>query len=147
MNNKVILLVEDNPHDQDLTLLALKKHNIANEVEIANNGEEALELLFGHGPTSFEARNITPMVVLLDLKLPKVDGHEVLRQIRNTEATKTLPVVILTSSDEENDLIESYSLGCNSYVSKPVEFDTFVEATRLMGLYWFLVNEPPLTPH
>ena len=135
--------MEDNPHDRELTLVALQ-NNLANEVEVATDGEEALEMLFGHGPTSFEARNLHPVVVLLDLNLPKVDGHEVLRRIRSNESTQTLPVVILTSSKEENDLIESYSLGCNSYVTKPVEFDTFVEATRLMGLCWLLLEEQPL---
>jgi CheY-like chemotaxis protein len=147
MNHKIMLLVEDNPDDRDLTLMALSKSNIANEVVVACDGEEALELLFGDGPNSFAARNILPAVILLDLKLPKVDGHEVLRKIRQTERTRMMPVVILTSSDEEKDLIESYSLGCNSYVRKPVEFDTFVEATRQMGLYWLLLNEsPPETP-
>lgn len=143
MNNKIILLVEDNPDDRDLTMMALEKNNIANEVVVAGDGEEALEFLFGDGPSSFAARNILPAIILLDLKLPKVDGHEVLRKIRNTERTRMLPVVILTSSDEEKDLTESYSLGCNSYVRKPVEFDTFVEATRQLGLYWLLLNEPP----
>ena len=143
MNKKIILLVEDNPDDRDLTMMALARNNIANEVVIASDGEEALELLFGDGPTSFAVRNILPAIILLDLKLPKVDGHEVLRKIRNTERTRMLPVVVLTSSDEEKDLIQSYSLGCNSYVRKPVEFDAFAEATRQMGLYWLLLNEPP----
>jgi two-component system, response regulator len=147
MNHKIILLVEDNPDDRDLTLMALAKNNIANEVVIASDGVEALELLLGNGPTSFAARNILPSLVLLDLKLPKVDGHEVLRKIRSSERTRMLPVVILTSSDEERDLIESYSLGCNSYVRKPVVFDTFAEATRQLGMYWLLINEPPPGKH
>ena len=143
MKKKIILLVEDNPDDRELTMMALERNNIANEVVIAVDGEEALELLFGDGPSSFAARNLLPAIILLDLKLPKVDGHEVLRKIRGTERTRMLPVVILTSSDEEKDLIESYSLGCNSYVRKPVAFDAFVEATRQMGLYWLLLNESP----
>lgn len=147
MNNKIILLVEDNPDDRDLALMALEKNKIANEVVVAGDGEEALELLFGDGPASFAARNLLPATILLDLKLPKVDGHEVLRKIRATERTRMLPVIILTSSDEEKDLIESYSLGCNSYVRKPVEFDAFVEATRQMGLYWLLLNESPPATH
>ena len=147
MNNKIILLVEDNPDDRDLTMMALAKNNIANEVVVANDGEEALELLFGDGPNSFAARNMLPAIILLDLKLPKVDGHEVLRKIRTTERTRMLPVVILTSSCEEKDLIESYSLGCNGYVRKPVEFNAFVEATRQLGLYWLLLNESPPGTH
>lgn len=147
MNNKIILLVEDNPDDRDLTMMALAKNNIANEVVFASDGEKALEFLLGDGPGSFAARNILPAVILLDLKLPKVDGHEVLRKIRATERTRRLPVVILTSSNEEMDLVESYSLGCNSYVRKPVEFHTFVEATRQMGIYWLLLNEPPPGTH
>ena len=147
MNNKIILLVEDNPDDRDLTMMALAKNNIANEVVVANDGEEALELLFGDGPNSFAARNMLPAIILLDLKLPKVDGQEVLRKIRTTERTRMLPVVILTSSCEEKDLIESYSLGCNGYVRKPVEFNAFVEATRQLGLYWLLLNESPPGTH
>ena len=147
MNNKIILLVEDNPDDRDLTMMALAKNNIANEVVVANDGEEALELLFGDGPNSFAARNMLPAIILLDLKLPKVDGHEVLRKIRTTERTRMLPVVILTSSCEEKDLIESYSLGCNGSVRKPVEFNAFVEATRQLGLYWLLLNESPPGTH
>ncbi len=123
--------------------MALTKNNIMNEVMVARDGEEALELLFGDGPTSFAARKILPAIILLDLKLPKVDGHEVLRKIRAAERTRLLPVVVLTSSKEEKDLVESYSLGCNSYVRKPVDFVKFIEATRQMGLYWLLLNESP----
>lgn len=147
MKNKIIMLVEDNPDDRDLTLMALEKSNIANEVVVASDGEEALGLLFGDGPASFAARDVLPAVILLDLNLPKVNGHEVLRMIRTTERTRMLPVVILTCSDEKKDLIESYSLGCNGYVRKPVEFDKFVEATRQMGLYWLLLNEVPPGTH
>ncbi|TDU73035.1 response regulator receiver domain-containing protein [Prosthecobacter fusiformis] len=145
MNSKVILLVEDNPDDEELTLMALKKNNILNEVVVARDGVEALEFLFGEGPESFVQRRVMPTIILLDLKLPKVDGLEVLKRIRGDARTCMLPVVILTSSREESDLLESYSLGCNSYVRKPVDFAQFVEATRQLGLYWLLLNEgPPL---
>lgn len=143
MKNKIILLVEDNPDDEELTLMALKKNNILNEVVVARDGEEALEFLFGNGPESFLARKILPAIILLDLKLPKVDGLEVLQKIRGDERTRLLPVVVLTSSKEDKDLFESYSLGCNSYVRKPVDFALFVEATRQLGLYWLLLNESP----
>ncbi len=143
MKNKIILLVEDNPDDEELTLMALKKNNILNEVVVARDGEEALEFLFGNGPDSFLARKILPTIILLDLKLPKVDGFEVLQKIRGDERTRLLPVVVLTSSKEDKDLFESYSLGCNSYVRKPVDFALFVEATRQLGLYWLLLNEYP----
>ncbi len=146
MNRKVILLIEDHPDDVDLTLMALQKNNIANEVVVARDGEVALDLLFGSGPDSFAARGLLPAIILLDLKLPKVDGLEVLQKIRANERTRMLPVVILTSSKEERDLIESYSLGCNSYVRKPVDFPLFVEATRQLGLYWLLLNEAPPAP-
>lgn len=147
MKPKIILLVEDNPDDEELTLMALSRNNISNQVLVAHDGEEALEFLFGDGPSSFAARNEMPALILLDLKLPKVDGHEVLREIRSRESTRMLPVVILTSSREDKDLIESYSLGCNSYVRKPVDFAMFVEATRQLGLYWLLLNESPPTTH
>lgn len=140
---KIILLVEDNPDDEELTLMALRKNRILNEVVIARDGEQALELLFGQGPDSFLSRDELPAIVLLDLKLPKVDGLEVLQKIRAVERTRLLPVVILTSSKEDKDLFESYSLGCNSYVRKPVDFAMFVEATRQLGLYWLLLNETP----
>jgi two-component system response regulator len=133
-NLRVILLVEDNPDDERLTLRALRRGNLANEIRIARNGEEALTLVFSLEPL--------PSVVLLDLKLPKVDGLEVLRRIRGNEKTRLLPVVILTSSSEERDIVESYNLGANSYVRKPVDFDQFTEAVCQLGLYWALINEP-----
>ncbi|HIK17653.1 MAG TPA: response regulator [Leptolyngbyaceae cyanobacterium M33_DOE_097] len=130
---RTILLVEDNPDDERLTLRALRRGNIVNEIHVARDGEEALHVLF-----NLES---LPCVVLLDLKLPKVDGLEVLQQIRGNSRTRLLPVVILTSSSEERDIVESYSLGANSYVRKPVEIDQFTEAVRQLGLYWALVNE------
>lgn len=130
-----VLLVEDNPDDEQLTLRSLRKAKISNPVFIARNGEEALTLLADLKPL--------PAVVLLDLKLPKLDGFEVLRQIRTTPKTKTLPVVVLTSSSEDRDIIESYDSGANSYVRKPVNFQRFVEAVSQLGLYWTLVNDPP----
>jgi DNA-binding response OmpR family regulator len=136
---KQILLVEDDPDHELLTIRALKKSNIANVVRIARDGEEAIKMLSEEGVP-------LPQVVLLDLKLPKVDGLEVLRQIRKTERTRLLPVVVLTSSDEERDMISSYELGVNSYIRKPVNFSDFAEATRQLGLYWLVLNEcPPLT--
>jgi two-component system, response regulator len=143
VKNKIILLVEDNPDDEELTLMALKKNNILNEVVVARDGEQALELLFGNGADSFQARRVYPAIILLDLKLPKVDGLEVLQKIRADERTRFLPVVILTSSTEDRDLLDSYSLGCNSYVRKPVDFPMFVDATRQLGIYWLLLNESP----
>lgn len=147
MHAKVILLVEDNPDDEELTLMALQKNNIMNEVVVARDGVEALEFLFGDGPESCAQRRVLPSIILLDLKLPRVDGLEVLRRIRGDDRTRMLPVVVLTSSKEERDLLESYALGCNSYVRKPVDFAQFVEATRQLGLYWLLLNEgPPVKP-
>jgi CheY-like chemotaxis protein len=145
MNNKVILLVEDNPDDKALTLRALKKNNIKNEVIVARDGAEALDYLFGTG--AYQGRDLSamPEVVLLDLKLPKVDGLEVLKRLREDARTRLLPVVILTSSREEQDLINSYSLGANSYVRKPVDFNQFTEAVRHLGLYWLVLNEAPPT--
>jgi two-component system response regulator len=143
MVEKIILLVEDNPDDEALTLRAFRKNNIRNEVVVARDGAEALEYLFATG--AYNDRDVAdlPQVVLLDLKLPKVDGLEVLRRIRADERTELLPVVILTSSKEERDVVEGYRLGANSYVRKPVNFDEFVEAARHLGLYWLLLNEPP----
>jgi two-component system response regulator len=145
MKDKVILLVEDNRDDEALTLRALKKNNISNEVVIARDGAEALDYLFGRGVYDGRDMSVVPQVVLLDLKLPKVDGLEVLRAIRADVRTKRLPVVILTSSKEERDLLDGYELGANSYVRKPVDFTAFAEAVRNLGLYWLVLNEsaPP----
>jgi two-component system response regulator len=141
MSEKVILLVEDNPDDEELTLRALKKNNIQNDVVIARDGAEALDYLFGTGAYAGRDLSQMPSVTLLDLKLPKVDGLEVLKRIREHEQTKFLPVVILTSSKEEQDLIKGYSLGANSYIRKPVDFSQFIDAVRQLGLYWLLLNE------
>jgi CheY-like chemotaxis protein len=142
-SNKIILLVEDNPDDESLAIRALKRHHIGNDVVVARDGVEALDYLFGTG--MYEGRDITnkPSVVLLDLKLPRVDGLEVLRRLRDDVRTRFLPVVVLTTSSEEQDLIDSYSLGCNSYICKPVDFVQFSEAIRQLGMYWLLMNEPP----
>ena len=139
-----ILLVEDNPEDVELTLRALKKHNLANNVFVVKDGEEALEYIFANG--QYNERNIMehPKVILLDLKLPKVDGLEVLRQIKSDELTKTIPVVVLTSSREEKDIMESYKLGVNSYITKPVDFDKFLDCVTELGFYWLLLNRPPM---
>lgn len=137
MTNSTILLVEDNPDDELLTMRALAKNHIANPVRVARDGAEALDLLFG------DAADELPQLVLLDLKLPKVDGLDVLRRIRSQDRTRLLPVVVLTSSDEENDLVRSYELGANSYVRKPVEFDAFVKAVGTLGLYWLVLNVGP----
>jgi two-component system response regulator len=147
MHDKVILLVEDNPDDQVLTRRALKKNNILNEVVIAQDGVEALDYLFGTGVHAGRNTGLLPAIVLLDLKLPKVDGLEVLRRLRADERTRVLPVVVLTSSKEEQDLVRSYSLGANSYIRKPVDFAQFMEAVRQLGLYWLVLNEgPPRRP-
>jgi two-component system, response regulator len=143
MANKVILLVEDNADDEKLTLRALHKNKISNEVVVARDGMEALEYLLGNETQAGSNLNPLPQVVLLDLKLPKLDGLEVLRRLRADERTKLLPVVILTSSNEEQDRISGYSLGANSYVRKPVDFNQFLEAARQLGLYWLVLNEPP----
>ena len=143
MENKMILLVEDNPDDEALTLRALKKNNIGNKVQVVRDGAEALEFLFCTGAFADRDPQDKPQVVLLDLKLPKVDGLEVLRRIREDERTRLLPVVILTSSKEEQDMIKGYSLGANSYVRKPVDFTQFVESVRQLGLYWLVLNEAP----
>ena len=141
--DKSILLAEDNPDDVVLTLRALKKNNILNEVIVARDGVEALDYLFGTGVYAGRNTDILPIVVLLDLKLPKMDGLEVLHRLRSDERTRLVPVVILTSSNEEKDLIRSYSFGANSYVRKPVDFNQFNDAVRQLGLYWLLLNEPP----
>jgi len=146
VDGKVILLVEDNPDDEALTLRALRKNQIRNEVVVARDGVEALDYLFAAGAHASRDARETPQIVLLDLKLPKLDGLEVMRRIRADDRTRLLPVVILTSSNEETDLVRSYGLGCNSYVRKPVDFAQFTEAARQLGLYWLLLNEPPPRP-
>ena len=143
MKEKIILLVEDNPDDITLTLRALKKNSIFNEVVVAKDGVEALDYLFGTGIYAGRDTSAMPVVTLLDLKLPKIDGFEVLKRVRSSERTKLIPIVILTSSKEESDLINGYSLGANSYIRKPVDFEQFTEAIRELGLYWILINEPP----
>ena len=143
MGKKVILLVEDNPDDELLAIRALKKNNIMNEVVVARDGVEALDYLFGTGAYAGRDMSVMPQVVLLDLKLPKIDGLEVLRRLRDDERTELLPVVILTSSKEELDLTTSYSLGANSYIRKPVDFVQFTEAIKQLGLYWLVLNESP----
>ena len=142
-NEIEILLVEDNPNDVELTLRALKKHNLANKVFVVKDGEEALDFIFATGKYSKRKNEEHPKVILLDLKLPKVGGLEVLRQIKADETTKLIPVVVLTSSKEEKDIVESYRLGVNSYITKPVDFDKFVECVSELGLYWLLYNKPP----
>lgn len=143
MNDKPILLVEDNPDDEALTLHALESNKIGNTVIVARNGVEALDYLFGTGKYAGRDREALPAVVLLDLKLPKIDGLEVLRRIRADPRTNLLPVVILTSSTEDEDRLKGYALGANSYVRKPVDFDEFVRAAGQLGLYWLLLNESP----
>jgi two-component system response regulator len=140
MENKTILLVEDNPDDEALTLRALKRNNILNEVIVARDGAEALDYLFARGVHSGRDTGKQPEVILLDLKLPKVDGLEVLQQIRQDERTRRLAVVILTSSNEERDIIAGYDLGANSYIRKPVDFNQFMEAVRQLGVYWLVLN-------
>jgi len=138
---KVILLVEDNPDDEALTLRALRKNNITNEITVACDGVEALDYLFGTGPHADRDTSLQPELILLDLKLPKLDGFEVLRKLRADERTKVLPVVILTSSKEQQDIVNGYGLGANSYIRKPVDFQQFVDAVRQLGLYWLVLNE------
>ena len=139
---KRILLAADNPKDVELTLTALDEHNLANEVVVVNDGAEALDYLYRRGKFSMRADN-DPAVVLLDLKMPKVDGLEVLRTIKKDDKLKTIPLVILTSSREEKDLVESYKLGVNAYVVKPVNFQQFIEAVKELGAFWAVINEPP----
>ena len=143
-NNQVeILLVEDNPNDVEMALRALKKNKIANNVLVAGDGEEALDFIFKRGKYSDRPKKDRPRIILLDLKLPKVDGLEVLREIKSDPETKVIPVIVMTSSKEETDMIESYRLGVNSYIVKPVDFDKFVDAVRDLGLYWLLLNQQP----
>ncbi len=142
---KMILLVEDNPDDEALALRALKKSNLANEIAVARDGVEALDFLFCEGKFADRDPCELPVVVLLDLKLPKVDGLEVLKRIKNDDRTRRLPVVILTSSSEERDIIDSYDFGANSYIRKPVDFNQFTEAVAQLGLYWLILNEVPET--
>jgi two-component system, response regulator len=142
MNTNVILLVEDNPDGEALTTRALRKNKIVNEIVVVRDGVQALDYLFGQGAHAGRDTNEIPQVVLLDLKLPKLDGLSVLRRLRADERTRLLPVVILTSSNEEQDRIDGYGLGANSYVRKPVDFDHFVAAAAQLGLYWLVLNEP-----
>jgi CheY-like chemotaxis protein len=143
MENKVILLVEDNPDDATLAIRAFRKNDISNKIIVAKDGVEALDYLFGTGMYAGRDMKDMPVVILLDLKLPKIDGLEILKNIRQNEFTRLLPVVILTSSVEEMDMINGYKLGANSYIRKPVDFNQFSEAMKLLGLYWLVWNEPP----
>ena len=138
-----VLLVEDNPADAELTVRALRRHNLANIIHIVRDGQEALDYLFCTGPYADRNPRHSPRIILLDLKLPKVDGLEVLKQIKSHPDTRTLPVVVLTSSQEERDLVESYRLNVNSYIVKPVDFNQFSESVRQLGLYWLLLNKTP----
>jgi two-component system response regulator len=138
-----ILLVEDNPSDLELSLRALKEHKLCNNVQVARDGEEALDFIFCQGAFADRRMDELPRVILLDLKLPLIDGLEVLRRIRADERTRNVPVVVLTSSTEERDVVESYALGVNSYITKPVDFDQFREAMEVIGMYWLLLNRPP----
>jgi two-component system response regulator len=146
MESKTILLIEDNPDDEALTLRALKKNNILNDVSVARDGAEALDYLFSRGTYAPPNHHGLPALTLLDLKLPKIDGLEVLKQIRVNPMTQLLPVVILTSSKEEQDLLNGYRLGANSYIRKPVDFNKFIDAVRQLGLYWLMLNESPPRP-
>lgn len=139
----LILLVEDNPDDEALTLRALRKNNVSNEIKVVRDGEEALDFLYARNRHATRGKHELPMLILLDLKLPKVDGLEVLRHVRAHADTRNTPVVILTTSDEDNDLVQSYALGANSFVRKPVDFSNFMESVKQISIYWLMVNEPP----
>ena len=145
MNSKMIFLVEDNPSDVELTKRALERNHILNEIIVAEDGQEALDYLWGTGKYSGRDLSVMPAVILLDLKLPKIDCHEVLKHIRSDARTRRLPVVILTSSKEEQDIAASYDLGVNSYIRKPVNFEQFAECVKHLGLYWLIINESPPT--
>ncbi len=138
-----VILIEDNPHDAELALRALKKHSLANRLQLLQDGAEALDFIFGAGAYAGREINHHPKLILLDLKLPKVDGLEVLRRLKADERTRTIPVVVMTSSQEEKDIVESYKLGVNSYIVKPVDFDKFVNSVADLGLYWLLLNKVP----
>ena len=140
-----ILLVEDNPSDAELTLHAFRLSNLTNRVQVVHDGEEALDFLFCRGPFETRRMDQAPRVVLLDLKLPKVDGLEVLRQVKSDPRTQAIPVVVLTSSRQDRDIVETYKLGVNSYIVKPVDFEQFVDSMRSIGLYWLLINQPPVS--
>jgi two-component system response regulator len=144
MNNKKILLVEDNPDDIELTLRAFRKNNIKNEIIIKRDGAEALDFFFGKDGVAVNNCNDLPILTMLDLKLPKIDGLDVLKKIRSDKRTKLIPVVILTSSNEQSDLLSGYELGCNSYIRKPVDFNQFTDTVKQLGFYWLLINEIPL---
>jgi len=143
MPDRVILLVEDNPDDEALTVRALKKNKVLNDVVVARDGVEAIDYLFATGAYAGRDLAVQPSVILLDLKLPRMDGLEVLRRLRADERTRRLPVVILTSSKEQQDLLQGYGLGANSYIRKPVDFDQFTDAMKQLGMYWLVLNEPP----
>lgn len=138
-----ILLVEDNPNDIELTLHAFRRHNLANRIHIARDGVEALEFIFGANREPVDTLSLLPRVILLDLKLPKISGLEVLQRLKSDPRTRVIPVVVLTASREERDVVESYQLGVNSYIVKPIDFDQFVSAMRTLGMYWLLLNQPP----
>lgn len=142
-NDKRILLVEDNPNDEMLTIRAFKKNNIFNTIDVVRDGQEALDYLFCEGEYSSRDKTSNPQVILLDINLPKIDGLEVLRQLRANAQTEIIPVIIMTTSDEQNDLITSYKLGANSYIRKPVEFENFMSAIKTLGMYWLVLNLQP----
>ena len=144
INNKKILLVEDNPDDIELTLRAFRKNNILNEIIIKRDGAEALDFFFGKDGVAVDNGKDLPILTMLDLKLPKIDGFDVLKKIRSDKRTKLIPVVILTSSNEQSDLLSGYELGCNSYIRKPVDFNQFTDTVKQLGFYWLLINEIPL---